>query len=213
MKYKLHFNKKNLGQALLLLSLFCSVSISCQQKSDTELMDRLNGVLRQIQRQGNISDEERLAIASLYESTVRVVRSEDFEPKNMVLLKDVSYAPVFLGCEGLLQEDAKACFNESLSMFIEREFDEDVLRILDLQEPKQVKVFFIIDEKGKLSAIKIKGKELVMQGEIIRILEKMPTMEPAVHNDIKVPVLCSVLVTCGSEVKAEVLYMPVGLKK
>ena len=56
--------------------------------------------------------------------------------------------------------------------------------------------------------MKIRDTEVTIQAEIVRVLRKIPKMKPATQDGINVPVLCSMLITYGSEIEIELVYIP-----
>ena len=206
------FHQPLINCSILFLSL---ISVSCGQesqtsgKSESELINKINAVQKQMMVQGNISEEEKLAMSSLC-SLIRDDDFDDYGRDDVIIFKDIENAPIYNGCEGLSEEETKKCFNESISKFIKQEFNLSIANALDISEPQQVAAFFIIDENGKLSGMKIRDSEVTIQAEIVRVLKKIPKMKPAVQDGINVPVLCSILVTYGSEIEIEVIYIPEG---
>lgn len=207
--------KDKTSQILLIfsLALFMLLTISCGQESqssgesESELINKINAVQRQMMVQGNISKEEELAMSSLCSLMSRDDEFDDYGRDDVILFKDVENAPIYNGCEELSAEVTKACFNENISKFIKQEFNSSITNALDISEPQQVAVFFIIDANGNLSGMKIRDTELTIQAELVRVLKKVPKMTPATHNGIKVPVLCSMLVTYGSQLIIELKYI------
>lgn len=218
----LNFKREKFYQPLIIfLIIFLTLhSVSYGQesqssgKSESELINKVNAVQRQIMVQGNMSEEEELAISSLCSL---ISRNDGFDnnyiPDDAILFKDVKNAPIYNGCEGFSEEETKKCFNKSISKFIKQEFDPSIANALEISEAQQVAAFFIIDENGNLSGMKIRDAEVTIQAEIGRVLKKIPKMKPATQNEINVPVLCSILVTYGSEIKIELVYIPHGLTK
>lgn len=217
MKYKQNLKKENIQQTLVFLSLtlFILFSVSCGQesqssrKSESKLINKVKAVQRQIMIQGNMSEEEELALSSL----CSLISGNDgfdnnYSPDGVILFKDVENAPIYNGCEGLSEEETKKCFNESIVKFIKQEFNSSIANALDISEPKQVAAFFVIDKNGSLSGMKIRDTELTIQAEIGRVLKKIPKMKPATQDGINVPVQCSMLVTYGSEITIEFIYIP-----
>lgn len=217
MKYKQNLKKEIIQQTLVFLSLtlFILFSVSCGQesqssrKSESKLINKVKAVQRQIMIQGNMSEEEELALSSL----CSLISGNDgfdnnYSPDGVILFKDVENVPIYNGCEGLSEEETKKCFNESIVKFINQEFNSSIANALDISEPKQVAAFFVIDNNGSLSGMKIRDTELTIQAEIGRILKKIPKMKPATQDGINVPVQCSMLVTYGSEITIEFIYIP-----
>ncbi|WP_299335479.1 hypothetical protein [uncultured Psychroserpens sp.] len=204
------FLRVTLKNSALILVLFCMV-ISCKDDnnaSESELIMKINAVQQQIMVQGNISEEEEQALLGL----CSIVSYEDglgnHNPDNRMILKDVDLVPVFEGCEELSKEETMKCFSNKVSTFIKREFNLKLFKALNLSEPKQVDVFFIINESGNLTGMKVRDSEVTIQGEILRVLRKMPVMKPAVHNGKRVSALCSIILTYGNDIEIDVVYIP-----
>ena len=191
---------------LTLLSVSCGQESQTSEKSESVLINKINAVQQQMMVQGNISEEEELAMSSLC-SLIRDDEFDDYGRDDVIIFKDIENAPIYYGCEGLSEEETKKCFNESISKFIKQEFNLSIANALDISEPQQVVAFFIIDENGKLSGMKIRDSEVTIQAEIARVLKKVPKMKPATQDGINAPVLCSMLVTYGSEIIIELTYI------
>lgn len=215
-----NFRKENTHLALVIFSitLFILLTVSCRQepqssgKSESELIIKVKAVQQQMMKQGNMSEEEELALASL---CGLISRSDGFDnnfsPDDAILFKDVENVPVYKGCEGLSEEGTKKCFKESILKFIKQEFNTSIAKALAISEPQQMAAFFIIDENGNISGMKIRDAELTIQAEIGRVLKKIPKMKPATQEGMNVSVLCSILVTYGNEIKIDFVYIPHGL--
>ena len=214
----LNFRRENFNQPLInysilfltLLSLSCGQKSQTSGKSESELINKINAVQKQMMVQGNINEEEELAMSSLCSLMSRDDDFDDYGRDDVIIFKDIENAPIYNGCEGLSEEETKKCFNESISKFIKQEFNSSIANALDISEPQQVAFFFIIDENGKLSGMKIRDAELTIQAEIARVLKKIPKMKPATQDGINAPVLCSMLVTYGSEIIIELTYISSG---
>ena len=212
MTYLLKFERKSNQQVLFIFSfIFLIVFNSCKENSnssDSELINKVNAVQKQMMVQGNISEEEEQAMLSLCSLMSRDDDFDDYGRDDVIIFKDVENGPIYNGCEGLSEEETKKCFKENISKFIKQEFNSSIANALDISEPQQVAAFFVIDEYGNLSGMKIRDAEVTIQAEIARVLKNKPKMKPATQSGIKVPVLCSILVTYGSEIKIEVVYIP-----
>lgn len=141
-------------------------------------------------------------LKEVYKSYLNIIHD------NRMILKDVEIAPVYNGCEGLSKEEIKKCFNNKVSTFIKREFNLSLSKDLNLSEPKQVEAFFVINENGNLTGMKVRNSELNIQAEIVRVFRKMPVMKPAIHNGKSVSVLCSIIVKYGNEIEINAVYVP-----
>ena len=193
---------------LLLVLLFFPLVSFGQKNTESELIIKINAVQQQVMAQGNITEEEERAILSLCSIMSKDDGLANYSPDDRMILKDVEIAPVYNGCEKLSEKEIKKCFNNKVSTFIKREFNLNISRDLNLSEPRQVEVFFIINENGNLTGMKVRNSELTIQAEILRVLRKVPVMKPAIHNGNNVAVLCSIIVKYGNEIEVDVVYIP-----
>ena len=215
MKYKFNRQTKFELQNLMVVTTIFVVLLcfSCKEESnslkntESELITKINAVQEQVMAQGNITEVEEQALLSL----CSIVSHDDglatYTTDNSIILKDVEFVPVFIGCEELSIEETRECFNNKVSTFIKQEFNLSVSKDLNLSEPKQVDVFFIINESGNLTGMKVRNSEITVQAEILRVLRKMPLMKPATHNGESVSVLCSIMVQYGNSVEVDVVYI------
>ena len=192
---------------ILLLLLIPLVSFG-QKNTESELIMKINAVQQQVMAQGNITEDEEQAMLSLCSIISRDDGLANYNPDNRMILKDVEIAPVYNGCEELSEEEIKECFNNKVSTFIKREFNLSLSKDLNLSEPNQVEAFFIINENGNLTGMKVRNSELTIQAEILRVLRKIPVMKPAIHNGKSVAVLCSIIVKYGNEIEIDAVYVP-----
>ena len=192
----------------LILLLFIPLVSFGQKNTKSELIMKINAVQQQVMAQGNITEDEEQAMLSLCSIMSRDDGLANYNPDNRMILKDVEIAPVYNGCEELSEEEIRKCFNNKISKFIKREFNLNISRDLNLSEQKQVEAFFIINENGNLTGMKVRNSELTIQAEILRVLRKVPVMKPAVHNGNSVAVLCSIIVKYGNEIEADAVYIP-----
>ena len=193
---------------LILLLLFIPLVSFGQKNTKSELIMKINAVQQQVMAQGNITEDEEQAMLSLCSIMSRDDGLANYNPDNRMILKDVEIAPVYNGCEDLSEEEIRKCFNNKISKFIKREFNLNISRDLNLSEQKQVEAFFIINENGNLTGMKVRNSELTIQAEILRVLRKVPVMKPAVHNGNSVAVLCSIIVKYGNEIEVDAVYIP-----
>jgi len=193
---------------LLLIFLFIPLVSFGQKNTESELIMKINAVQYQLMAQGNITEEEEQAILSLCSIMSKDDGLANYSPDDRMILKDVEIAPIYNGCEKLSKKEIKRCFNTKVSTFIKQEFNLDISRDLNLSELRQVEAFFIINEKGNLTGMKVRNSELSVQAEILRVLRKLPKMKPAIHKGNNVAVLCSIIVKYGNGIEVDVVYIP-----
>lgn len=213
---KFNLKRRKSTQILVYISIISLgfMYVSCKDSPDTsihtesELIKKINAVQEQIMAQGNITKDEEQALLGLCSIVSHNDGLANHSPDDRMILKDVDFAPVYNGCEGLSKEETKNCFSNKISTFIKQEFNVELSKELNLSEPKQVDVFFIINESGNLTGMKVRNTDVTIQGEILRVLRKMPVMKPAVHNGKNVSVLCSIIVKYGNDVDIDLVYIP-----
>ncbi|MDY2588110.1 energy transducer TonB [Winogradskyella aquimaris] len=191
-----------------LAALSCKKEPKVFPNTESDLIMKINAVQEQVMAQGNMTEAEEQALLSL----CSIVSHEDglamYTTDDGMILKDVEITPVFDGCEDLSKQETRECFNNKVSTFIVREFNLSVSKDLNLSEPKMVEAFFIINENGNLTGMKVRDSEVIVQAEILRVLRKMPKMKPATHNGERVSVLCSIIVKYGNNLEVDVVYIP-----
>jgi hypothetical protein len=199
---------------IMVLTISCKEASQPIQTTDSEkntasdLITKINAVQEQIMVQGNISEDEEQALLSL----CSIVSKDDgmavYTSDDSIILKDVEMAPVYDGCEDLSIEETRACFDHKISAFVKREFNLSISKDLNLTDSKKVEAFLIIDENGDVTGMKVRDSEVNIQAEILRVLRKIPVMEPATQNGESVSVLCSIVITYGNEIDVDVTYIP-----
>jgi len=207
-KFKFHNSMVVSTLIIVLLCFTCKEESTSLKKTKSDLITKINAVQEQVMAQGNMTEVEEQALLSL----CSIVSHDDglatYTTENSMILKEVEIAPVYNGCEELSKEETRICFNNEVSTFIKREFNLSVSKDLNLSEPKMVEAFFIINENGNLTGMKVRNSEVTVQAEILRVLRKMPVMKPATHNGENVSVLCSIIVKYGNNVEVDVVYIP-----
>jgi hypothetical protein len=213
MKFNLKRRKRTQNLVAISIISFSLLFGSCKESpeasinTESELIMKINAVQEQVMAQGNITEEEEQAMLSLCSIMSHDDVLANYSPDERMILKDAEIAPVYDGCEELSVEETRNCFNNKVSTFIKREFNLSVSKDLNLSEPKEVEAFFIINENGNLTGMKVRNSEVTIQAEILRVLRKMPVMKPATHNGESVSVLCSIIVNYGTEIEIDVVYI------
>jgi len=186
----------------------CKNESSSSLNPESDLLTKINAVQEQVMAQGYMTDVEERALLSLCSIVSKSDGLATYTSDNSIILKDVENTPVYNGCEGLSVEENRECFKTNVASFIKREFNLEITKELNLLESNQVEAFFIINEEGNVTGLKVRNAEVSVQAEILRILRKIPVMKPATQNGENVSVLCSVLITYGNTIDVEVVYIP-----
>ncbi|MGB5944346.1 MAG: hypothetical protein WBG71_15785 [Leeuwenhoekiella sp.] len=174
----------------------------------SDLIAKIDAVQEQVMAQGNVSEDEEEALLSLCSIVSRDDGLANYSPDERMVLKDADRAPVYEGCDGVSEEETRDCFDNKIETFIKREFDRNAFKDLNLSKPKRVDAFFIIDENGNPTGMKVRNSEVTIQAEILRVLRKLPVMKTAIHNGQNVSVLCSIVINYGNKLEVDVAYIP-----
>ncbi len=105
---------------------------------------------------------------------VEVVEEELAEEVPFAIIEEV---PTFPGCEKLAKSERRSCFQERMDRHVRRTFRyPEIAQEMGIQG--RVYVQFIIDEKGNITNIQLRGPDKNLEKEAPRIIEKLPKMIP-----------------------------------
>ncbi|MBO0331287.1 M56 family metallopeptidase [[Muricauda] lutisoli] len=108
------------------------------------------------------------------------------ESDNSVPFATIDQVPIFPGCEDAV--DKKACFQEKIQAHIRKNFHyPEAAQEQGIQG--RVAVLFTIDTNGEITTIKKRGPDKLLEDEAVRIIERLPKMQPGKHEGevVKVP--------------------------
>ncbi|MDH3697301.1 MAG: energy transducer TonB [Flavobacteriaceae bacterium] len=101
----------------------------------------------------------------------------------------IENVPIYPGCESMKSNDQrKACFQEKIQKHIAKEFRYPE-SALELGINGRVFVVFEIDSKGKVTGIRTRGPDKLLEQEAHRIIAALPQMIPGKQRgkSVKVP--------------------------
>jgi len=101
----------------------------------------------------------------------------------------VEEAPVFPGCDNAA--DKRACFNEKIQKHISKNFNYPQAA-QDGNIEGKVSTMFIINSKGNIDNIKMRGPDKLLEDEVERIIKRLPRMIPGKNDGIAVNVPFSI---------------------
>lgn len=105
----------------------------------------------------------------------------------------IEFAPVFPGCENEPSKEAKkACFEESISSFINNKFNKNIASRYGLEGVQKIYVQFKVDKTGEITDVKTRAPHPALEKEALRVIEKLPKMTPGMQRDIPVSVIYTV---------------------
>ena len=109
---------------------------------------------------------------------IEVIIPED-EPMDFFPLEQ---APIFPGCEGLNKEESKLCFTKKITQFVNKNFNTDLAREINLTGKQRIFVQFVIDKDGKVTNIKTKAPHIRLEKEALKVINKLPQMKPGMQQ-------------------------------
>jgi len=112
-----------------------------------------------------------------YVASVEDVEVEDVDEDIEVPFAVIENIPVFPGCEGGTKEEKKACFQAKMLKHVSKNFNYPE-RALELETQGKVYVLFVIDKTGRVSKIRSRGPDQLLEKEAERIISLLPKMIP-----------------------------------
>lgn len=109
--------------------------------------------------------------------SVEDVDVEEVEEDIEVPFSVIENVPEFPGCEKVTKEEKRACFQRGIMEHVKRNFRYPETA-LDLGIYGKVYVLFAIDKTGKVSKIKTRGPDKILETEAARIIGLLPVMVP-----------------------------------
>jgi len=101
--------------------------------------------------------------------------------------KDIDKVPVYPGCEGMSNDEAKKCFTQNVAQHVVKEFSKDI-KNAEITGRQKIVVQFVIDSNGDIKDVTAKSDFKELQDEAIRVAKTLPKMIPGEHQGKKVAV-------------------------
>ncbi|WP_075343977.1 energy transducer TonB [Tenacibaculum agarivorans] len=191
---KKHCDKPDVTNALDLNSISkCSI----QKEDGNERKVVLNVASKNVRKRVVRKRETANSIASTDNLQKDISSSEKIEITNTIVTKNVvseeilfsvvDQVPLFPECESTNSNSA-TCFNKEFSNHFAKNFDPE--RASEEGVSGRVFVQFTIGVKGNVNnlLIKSRNKNKQLEGEIKRVIEKLPHFSPGRHNGLPVNV-------------------------
>jgi len=100
-----------------------------------------------------------------------------------VLLHIVEEAPVYPSCENANGNTARIqCMSKKISEFVNLNFNIQIASKLGLKGVQRIHVVFQIDENGNVIEAKARASHSDLEKEMIRVVNLLPKMKPAMQN-------------------------------
>ncbi|PHR15175.1 MAG: blaR1 peptidase M56 [Aequorivita sp.] len=170
------------------------------QQSDSEVMNKINELAEAIMKKGEMTPEEEKALKLLtteaqpgdkvYTSVQEYLDETDGEGDMSVAFSEIERVPTYPGCSGD-NEMLKKCFTERISAFVGENFNTKLGNDLGLTGRQRIVVQFKIDASGDIVDVKAKASKPELEVEALRIIAKLPQMQPGEQKGKKVSVIYS----------------------
>lgn len=198
---------------LLLLPIICGMLVytACsndpkaeEQKnvsqSDSEVMNKINELAEAIMKKGTMTPEEEKALKLLtteaqpgdkvYTSVQEYLDETADENDLAVPFAAIDKVPAYPDCAGD-NEAMKKCFTERITAFVGENFNTKIGNDLNLSGRQRIAVQFKIDKTGNIVDVKARAPKPELETEAIRVVQKLPQMQPGEQDGKKVSVIYS----------------------
>ncbi|MFI2742104.1 TonB family protein [Zhouia sp. PK063] len=129
----------------------------------------------------NVIEQENLTTSDNTSSIVSVVEKKN-EERVDVPFSVIEQVPIFPGCESAVSNaDKRECFQSKIVAFVQKNFHyPEVAQKQKIQG--RVAIMFTIGKEGVIKEIKARGPSSLLENEAVSIIEKLPKMQPGMHN-------------------------------
>lgn len=119
-----------------------------------------------------------------------VLEKEPVDNDEIFNMMGVEVVPVYPGCESLKTNDArKSCMSQKLTQLIQRKFNTNLASEGGLDGVQRISVQFKINAQGKVTDIKARAPNGILEKEAIRVIENIPQMTPGKQRNKNVSVI------------------------
>lgn len=171
------------------------------QRSDSEIMNKINELADAIMEKGEMTPEEEKALKLLTTeaqpgdkvyTSVQEYLDETSDGSDLpVPFAAIEKVPVFPGCTGATNEEMKLCMSQKIATFVGQNFNANLGKELGLTGRQRIAIQFKIDKTGKIVDVKARAPRPELEAEAVRVVEKLPQMQPGEQKGEKVGVIYS----------------------
>jgi protein TonB len=132
-----------------------------------------------------INQETKVAAPIISVDEVEVDEVEEEVTVPFAVIEDV---PVFPGCEQGTREEKRACFQQKVQEHVKKNFQYPPIAV-EMGIQGKVYVQFIIDAEGRITNIRTRGPDKLLEKEAERLIVTLPQMTPGMQRGrpVKVP--------------------------
>ncbi|WP_456439941.1 energy transducer TonB [Psychroserpens sp.] len=129
-----------------------------------------------------------------YVAAIDDVEVEEVDEDIEVPFAVIENVPVFPGCEGGTRQEQIECFQTKMQEHVNKNFNYPE-RALELEMQGKVYVLFVIDKTGRVSKIRSRGPDQILEKEAERIISLLPKMIPGKQRGKEVNMPYSIPIT------------------
>lgn len=128
--------------------------------------------------------EETVIESTEVDQNTEIVEVEEVEVEEVEEDIDVPFSvienvPVFPGCEGKPNNNAKRdCMSKKISAFVNKKFNTDLASDLGLSGRQRINVIFKIDKTGNITGVRARAPHPGLEKEAARVIGLLPKMKP-----------------------------------
>lgn len=142
--------------------------------------------------EGKIASAETPMVSEPTSPSSTAIAVPDPTPATVSLL-GVEHVPVYPGCEGALGNQAKIdCMSSKIKAFVGRKFDTGKFDYFDSGSVQRIHTVFTIAANGAIVDVRAKAIDKKLEAEAMRVIEKLPLMQPGKQGATPVNVTYSV---------------------
>ncbi|MHA7865248.1 TonB family protein [Flagellimonas marinaquae] len=180
-------------------------------ESQLSLEERLQMLNNEIEGKDSLTESERNQIAKMAQTMIDQMNESatkvngwtvkaginppagvERDSTDAVAFAVIDEVPIFPGCENAV--DKKQCFNEKIVEHIKKHFNyPEEAQQMGIQG--RVSVLFTIGTNGEITSIKKRGPNEILENEAVRIIERLPKMQPGKHKGETVNVPFAIPIT------------------
>jgi len=191
---------------ILPLMLVMLTVVSCSEDTpeavtnDMSISKQLAEIKQALDEGRKLTETERNQFYSIME---QVLKDKNFPPpppapeRRYAEGADVPFAvieqvPVFPGCENLgSNEEQKKCMSEKIQEFVNKNFNTDLGKELNLSGRNRIIVQFKIDKQGNIADVRSRAPHPDLEVEAERVINSLPSMKPGKQGGVEVGVMYS----------------------
>ncbi|MFV9549902.1 M56 family metallopeptidase [Algibacter sp. PT7-4] len=162
------------------------VRLYTMQETNSKLVKNISNVFKQIQIQGNVSDEEYRELKKLLVLTTDDGLNNPFFA-DIIKYVDIPFgvidqAPIFPGCENMPANEQKKCMAANISKHVNSNFNVKLANSLDLTGKQRIKVAFKINNEGDVVDVRSRAPHEALVAEANRVIKTLPKFKPGKHK-------------------------------